>query len=103
VREQQEDAVEPRTAAGGAAWIRLVGGSSGDGERRRRVAVAGVSIMGAAAVSTAVFQTVTGTSTSLAMAPTLGSLFASSTPTPQGPAVLPTRVVTPVIAAETAR
>ncbi|NMO90495.1 hypothetical protein [Actinomycetospora sp. TBRC 11914] len=71
-----------------APWVPLTVADDGPGARRRRVAVAGVSLMGAAALSTAVFQTVAGTSTSLAMTPGLGALFAgSSTPTPQGPAV----------------
>ncbi len=97
--------MDPRTVSAGAggggvavpgtAWSRLTEGAGG--ARRRRVAVAGVSIMGAAAVSTAVFQTVTGTSTSLAMAPGLGGLFAVSVPTPQGPAVVPTGVAASVI------
>jgi hypothetical protein len=95
VGEQEEDTVEPRTASGGGAWIPP---TDGDGAARRRgFAVAGVSVMGAAAVSTAVFQTVTGTSTSLAMAPGLGALFAVSSPTPQGPAVVPTGLVAPTI------
>ncbi|MCD2196544.1 hypothetical protein LQ327_24520 [Actinomycetospora endophytica] len=81
----------------GAAWVCLTA-DDGRGARRRRVAVAGVSLMGAAAVSTAVFQTVTGTSTSLAMTPGLGALFAGvQTPTPQGPAIAPTAVAAPAI------
>ena len=66
--------------------------------RRRRLAVAGVSLMGAAAVSTAVFQTVTGTSTSLAM-PDLASVLAgtASFPTPQGPAASAVPVSAPAI------
>lgn len=87
----------------GAPWVGLTAVDDGAGTRRRRVAVAGVSLMGAAALSTAVFQTVAGTSTSLAMTPGLGALFAgSSTPTPQGPtspgpALGPTALAAPAI------
>jgi hypothetical protein len=85
-------------AVAGASWVPLTMSDDGPGARRRRVAVAGVSLMGAAALSTAVFQTVAGTSTSLAMTPGLGAMFAgSSTPTPQGPAVRPTGLAAPAI------
>ncbi|HEY2195440.1 MAG TPA: hypothetical protein VGH76_24500 [Actinomycetospora sp.] len=90
-------------APAGSPWVGLTAVDDGPGARRRRVAVAGVSLMGAAALSTAVFQTVAGTSTSLAMTPGLGALFAgSSTPAPQGPtsqalAVRPTGLAAPAI------
>jgi hypothetical protein len=85
-------------AVAGAPWVPLTMSDDGPGARRRRVAVAGVSLMGAAALSTAVFQTVAGTSTSLAMTPGLGAMFAgSSTPAPQGPAMRPTGLATPAI------
>ena len=89
--------MDPRTVSG-----RTTSGSTDAGEpvdRRRRVAVVGVSLMGAAAVSTAVFQTVTGTSTSLAMVPDLASVLAgtASFPTPQGPAAAALPVSAPAI------
>ena len=82
--------------------VRTTSGSTDAGgpvDRRRRVAVVGVSLMGAAAVSTAVFQTVTGTSTSLAMVPELASVLGgtASFPTPQGPMAAALPVSAPAI------